>query len=132
MKRHEVCPRKELVDADGHRPERPLHVGRRARAARVDDPHRQAPRASRSFIAPQLETHLGFMESELARAAWFAGADFTAADIQMSYPIEAAQARVGFTEATRPRLSAYLQAIRARPAYARAVARGGPYGVVAG
>jgi glutathione S-transferase len=79
-----------------------------------------------SFITPQLETHLGFMESALAGAAWFAGADFTAADIQMSYPIETAQARVGFTEVTRPRLSAYLRAIRARPAYARAVARGGP------
>jgi glutathione S-transferase len=89
-----------------------------------------AGRAKSSFIVPELEMHLGFMESELAKAAWFAGAEFTAADIQMSFPIEAAQARAGLTESSRPHLHAYLRRIRDRPAYARAVERGGPFAIV--
>jgi glutathione S-transferase len=89
-----------------------------------------AARMKSSFILPQLETHLGFMESELAKATWFAGAEFTAADIQMSFPIEVAHARAGLTESTRPQLHGYLRRIRERPAYARAVERGGPYAVV--
>ncbi len=89
-----------------------------------------AGRTKSSFIVPQLETHLGFMESELAKAAWFAGAEFTAADIQMSFPIEVAHARAGLAESTRPHLYAFLRRIRERPAYARAVERGGPYAIV--
>jgi glutathione S-transferase len=89
-----------------------------------------AGRTKSSFIVPQLETHLGFMENEVAKAAWFAGAEFTAADIQMSFPIEVAQARAGLAESTRPHLHAYLRRIRERPAYARAVDRGGPYTIV--
>jgi glutathione S-transferase len=89
-----------------------------------------AGRIKSSFVVPQIEMHLGFIESELAKAAWFAGAEFTAADIQMSFPIEVAQARAGLTEGTRPHLYAYLQRIRERPAYARALLRGGPYAIV--
>jgi glutathione S-transferase len=89
-----------------------------------------AGRTKSSFIVPQLETHLGFMENEVAKAAWFAGAEFTAADIQMSFPIEFAQARAGLAESTRPHLHAYPRRIRERPAYARAVDRGGPYTIV--
>jgi len=88
-----------------------------------------ARRVTSSFIGPQLETHLGFMESELARRTWFAGEELTAADIQMSFPIEAAQSRAGLTAETRPKLHAFLQRIHARPAYQRALEKGGPYGV---
>jgi glutathione S-transferase len=84
-------------------------------------------RVRKSFIEPQLATHLGYMESEIARTPWFAGADFTAADVQMSFPLEAASARAGLTEATRPRLFAWLKRIHERPAYQRALAKGGPY-----
>ncbi|MET4579716.1 glutathione S-transferase [Ottowia thiooxydans] len=77
------------------------------------------------FISPQLKTHLGFMESELAERDWFAGAEFTAADIQMSFPLEAAQARAGL-DSSYPRLTEWLKRIHARPAYQRAVQRGGP------
>lgn len=66
------------------------------------------------------------MESELGQSAWFAGDTFSAADIQMSFPIEAAAARGGL-DASYPRLQAYLAAIHARPAYQRALAMGGPY-----
>ena len=84
--------------------------------------------AAKSFIDPQLEDHVAFWESELARDGYFAGAEFSAADIAMSFPLEAAMSRM---EQGRERpLSAvrrYLEAIRARPAYQRALARGGAY-----
>lgn len=65
------------------------------------------------------------MEAELAKTRWFAGDEFSAADIQMSYPIEAAAARAGLNE-SRPRLMDYLARIQTRPAYQRATERGGP------
>jgi glutathione S-transferase len=85
-----------------------------------------AGRALSSFIEPQIKRHLDFMEQELGKTAWFAGAEFSAADIQMSFPLEAAAARGGL-DASRPMLSAFLQRIHARPAYQRALAKGGLY-----
>ena len=79
-----------------------------------------------SYVNPQIKLHLDFMESELGRSTWFAGTAFSAADIQMSFPIEAAAAR-GALGAGHPRLQAYLAAIHARPAYRRALTKGGPY-----
>ena len=83
-------------------------------------------RAKAAFIVPNIESQLDFMEAELGKSEWFAGNAFTAADIQMSFPVEAAQARGGL-DAKRPRLMAYLARIHARPAYERALARGGPF-----
>jgi glutathione S-transferase len=85
-----------------------------------------AARVKSAYIAPQLKLHLDFMESELARDTWFAGPEFTAADVQMSFPLEAAVARAGL-DASRPRLIGFLESIHARPAYQRALQRGGPY-----
>lgn len=85
-----------------------------------------ADKVKRGFIGPQLKLHLDFMEAELARNTWFAGAEFSAADIQMSFPVEAAAARGGLTQ-DRPHLWDYLQRIHARPAYQRALEKGGPY-----
>jgi len=79
-----------------------------------------------TFIGPQLKRHLDYMEAELAAHAWFAGEAFTAADIQMSFPVEAAASRAGLN-ASRPHLMAYLERIHARDAYQRALQRGGPY-----
>ena len=79
-----------------------------------------------SFITPQLKLHLDYLESELASRDWFAGDHFTAADVQMSFPLEAAAQRAGL-DASRPRLFDFLQRIHARPAYRRALERGGPY-----
>jgi glutathione S-transferase len=81
-------------------------------------------------VEPNLRRQLDFMEAELGRNEWFAGNEFSAADIQMSFPLEAAAQRAGL-DAGRPRLWAFLQRIHARPAYQRALARGGPY-VLAG
>jgi glutathione S-transferase len=80
----------------------------------------------KSFILPQLKTHLDFMEAELGKSLWFAGDEFSGADIQMSFPIEAAQARGGL-DSSRPNLMAYLARIRERPAYQRALEKGGPF-----
>ena len=79
-----------------------------------------------SFVRPQLKTHLDFMESEIGKSKWFAGEEFSAADIQMSFPLEAAASRGGL-DAGRPKLVAFLKRIHARPAYKRALAAGGPY-----
>jgi glutathione S-transferase len=87
---------------------------------------RIASTVQNSFIAPQLKRHLDFMEAELAAHSWFAGEEFTAADVQMSFPLEAAVSRAGLN-AGRPRLMAFLDRIHARDAYKRALERGGPY-----
>uniref|UniRef100_E1TID9 glutathione transferase n=1 Tax=Burkholderia sp. (strain CCGE1003) TaxID=640512 RepID=E1TID9_BURSG len=84
-----------------------------------------------SFIDPQLKLHLGYIEKELAKSQWFAGDEFTAADVQMSFPLEAATARGGM-ESQLPAVSGFLQRIHARPAYGRALERGGEYGILGG
>jgi glutathione S-transferase len=87
---------------------------------------RIAATVTQSFIGPQLKRHLDYMESELATHTWFAGEEFSAADVQMSFPLEAAASRAGLN-AGRPRLMAFLDRIHARGAYKRALERGGPY-----
>ncbi len=78
------------------------------------------------MVEPNLVRQLDFMEAELGRHEWFAGADFSAADVQMSFPVEASAQRAGLN-ASRPKLMAFLKRIHARPAYQRALQRGGPY-----
>ncbi|QWT19144.1 glutathione S-transferase [Bacillus sp. NP157] len=80
----------------------------------------------KAFIDPQIKTHLDYLEGEIGKTGWFAGDDFTAADIQMSFPMEAASARGGL-DGTYPKLLAWLGKIHARPAYQAALARGGEY-----
>lgn len=78
------------------------------------------------FVQPRLDEQLDFMESQLPEGGWFAGGAFTAADVQMSFPLEAAAARGGLDE-RRPALWDFLERIHERPAYKRALERGGPY-----
>ncbi|QXL84657.1 glutathione S-transferase family protein [Comamonas sp. NLF-1-9] len=80
----------------------------------------------KGFVGPQLKLHLGYMESELARRDWFAGDAFSAADVQLSYPLMAARQRAGLNQAEHPRLSDWLARIEARPALQRAQARERP------
>ena len=82
-------------------------------------------RANDRLATPRLAENLDLMEAELNRSTWFAGDAFSAADIQMSYPIEASVRRAGLDQ-RRPKLMAYLDRIHQRPAYRRAVERGGP------
>jgi glutathione S-transferase len=86
-----------------------------------------ARRAQESLIDPQLRTHIDFWEGELQKATWFAGEELTGADIQMSFPLEAAAARAGI--ALGSRVSGFLERIHARPAYRRALEAGGEFRV---
>jgi len=73
------------------------------------------------FVTPNLKSQLDFMEAELTKHKWLAGSEFSAADVQMSFPLEAAAQRAGL-DASRPKLMAFLKRIHARPAYKRALA----------
>ncbi len=77
------------------------------------------------YLAPQIAAQLDLMETELGRGAWFAGPEFTAADVMMSFPVEAAVTRGGL--GARSRLKDWLAAIHSRPAYQAALTKGGPY-----
>jgi glutathione S-transferase len=80
----------------------------------------------KTLLDPQLGNHFAFLEGELARRDWFAGPEFSAADIQMSFPLEAAAARAPVVK-KMPKIAAFLARIQARPAYRRALEKGGPY-----
>ncbi len=86
-------------------------------------------KAMRGFVGPQLRLHLDWMERALGESGWFAGERFTAADIQMSFPVQAAAARGGGLE-RYPRLQAFLQRIEQRPAYQAALQQGGAFALV--
>jgi glutathione S-transferase len=88
-----------------------------------------AKRLRDGFTDPEIANVYGYIERELGRRDWFAGDAFTAADIQMSFPLEAAAARAGIGREF-PNIRAWLDRIHARPAYARALERGGEYGIV--
>jgi glutathione S-transferase len=76
---------------------------------------------------PMVDVHVDYVESELAKNPWFAGEFFTAADIMMSFPLEAARSRAGISRATHPHIFQWVDKIHARPAYQAALAKGGPY-----
>ncbi len=86
-------------------------------------------RPARGTIQRMLDGHLDWLESELAARDWFAGDAFTAADVMMSFPLEASRQRAGL-DAGRPHLIDWLERIHARPAYGAALAKGGPYAYV--
>ena len=89
---------------------------------------RIAGRVGRRFLDPNLATHLGFLGAHLAKHTWFTGDAFTAADVQMSFPIEGAVARAG--DRIPPPLTEWLARVQARPAYRRAIERGGEFKVM--
>ncbi|MGZ5132654.1 MAG: glutathione S-transferase family protein [Caldimonas sp.] len=88
-----------------------------------------AGKVKKTLVEPNLKRQLDFMVAELNKSEWFAGNDFSAADIQMSFPVEAAAQRAGL-DASRPKLLTFLKKIHARPAFRRALERGGPYSFV--
>ena len=82
-----------------------------------------------TYIDPQLKLHFDFIEAALASRPYFAGEEFTAADVQMSFPLEAASMRAGLDQG-RPRIGGWLQRIHARAAYQRALEKGGTYEIL--
>lgn len=83
-------------------------------------------RPARKPLLKMFAQHLAWLEAELLERAWFAGDELTAADIMMSFPLEAARARAGLGP-EYPNLLDWLERIHARPAYASALKKGGPY-----
>lgn len=81
-------------------------------------------------IQPMIGLHLSFLETELADRPWFAGPEITAADVMMSFPLEAARSRAGLSERSHPNICRWLDRIHARPAYQRALEAGGEYAYV--
>jgi glutathione S-transferase len=77
-------------------------------------------------IQPMIDVHLDFVEQSLADRPWFAGDRITAADVMMSFPVEAARSRAGLDK-DRPNTIAWLERVHARPAYQKALEVGGPY-----
>lgn len=88
-----------------------------------------AGKVKKSFVMPNIQRNLEHMERELGASEWFAGSEFSAADVQMSFPLEISVVRAGLTE-SRPRLWGFLRTIHARPAYQRALEKGGKYDFV--
>lgn len=82
--------------------------------------------ANDAFIAPQIKLHFDYIESELGKSTWFVGEEFTAADIQMSFPLEIAVMQAELIE-NRPKIKEFIERIHARPAYQHALERGGKY-----
>lgn len=79
-----------------------------------------------SYLDPNIERNLNYMESVLSNSRWFCGDDFTAADVMMSFAVEAAEVRSDLSR-DYPNLQAFLKRMRARPAYVAALEKGGPY-----
>lgn len=82
---------------------------------------------SRQFLDPNLDAHIKFLSDHLTKHPWFAGEEFSAADVQMSFAVEGAVARGG---ANVPKLTDWLAKIQARPAYKKAIERGGEFRVM--
>lgn len=83
-------------------------------------------KAAQKRIQPMIDTHLDYVESHLSSRPWFTGDALTAADVMMSFPLEAARSRGGL-DSSRPATIAWLDKVHARPAYQTALAKGGPY-----
>ncbi|MEP1896456.1 MAG: glutathione S-transferase [Alloalcanivorax venustensis] len=76
------------------------------------------------FVQPRIEEQLRLVESHLASHTWFAGEALTAADVQMSFPLQAAGARANLD--ALPHIRDFIQRVEARPAYQRGIERTGP------
>jgi glutathione S-transferase len=81
---------------------------------------------ARGFVDGQIKLHLDYLEQSLGDRPWFLGEIFSAADIMLSFPLEAAASRAGLDK-SRPCLYDFLQRASQRPAYRRALEQGGPY-----
>ena len=87
---------------------------------------RIADQIDRTFTQPRLNQHFNFIESHLGQHDWFSAKHLTVADIQMSFPLEAAASR-GLLGNSYPNIRAFVNRVHARPAYQAALKRGGEY-----
>lgn len=87
-----------------------------------------ASKVNAAFIGPELAAHGAFLEDTLGAQPWFAGTEFSAADVQMSYPV-LALVEGGRSSEPLPHCRAWLAKLKARPAWQAAEAKGGPNGI---
>ena len=80
----------------------------------------------RARVLARMQQMLGFVDTELGEAQWFAGADFTAADIMMTFPFTTMRRFLDYDLAPYARIRAYLKRIEARPAHRKAMTLAGP------
>jgi len=85
----------------------------------------EAAKPLEARIQSEIERHFGYLDAQLAGSDYFVGNELSAADIQLSFPIQAAKLLHGLEKF--PNLARFLQRVQARPAYRRALERGGPY-----
>lgn len=83
-----------------------------------------AEKVDAAYTRVEMQKQFAFIEGHLATEAYFAGESFSAADIQMSYPIDAKDLQ-GELSARYPNTQAWLDKVKMRPGYQAAVARGG-------
>ena len=80
-----------------------------------------------AYVDPNLARHVAFLDGELATSPWFGGNELSAADVQMSFPMEALAAR---HPGVPPRITEWVAKVRARPAFQRAIDKGGAYSIL--
>jgi len=85
-----------------------------------------AEKTRAAYSGPNTRLNLDYLETTLQHSAWFCGAEMSGADILMSFPVETAATRINLTK-DHPALEEFRQRIRMRPAYKRALEKGGPY-----
>lgn len=86
-----------------------------------------ADKAMDAYAGPNLANNIQFIEQHLSTHTWFTGDELSAADIQMSFPLEASLIRVPDAATRYPAIHAYVERIHALPAYQRGLEKGGPY-----
>lgn len=79
------------------------------------------------FVQPEIDSILAFIETSLAGKEWFSGDCLTGSDFQMSFPLEALVAKDKISEQTHPNICAYVHRCQSRPAYLKALEKGGDY-----
>ncbi len=89
--------------------------------------HGIANKVMESFVTPNIKKHFNYVEQHLSANKYFAGDDMTGADIQMSFPLEASVAKKAITAISHPHIYQYVDNFQARPAYQRALEKGGDY-----
>lgn len=77
------------------------------------------------LVEPNLDTHLGFIEASLKNKTWLLGATLTAADVQMSFPLQAMAARNDLRD--YPNIAGYVQRIEKHPAWQQVLNKAGPF-----
>ena len=86
-----------------------------------------ADQVDSAFTNPQIETHFSYVDEYLGEHPWFAGDEISAADIQMSFPLEAAMSAGTIKRADYPNIAVFVNKFQSRPAYVRALEAGGDY-----